>query len=1155
MKAKLAIAGILLGALAVTIPLQRAQTTPSSNRAQAIRLNNLGVAYLNQQKTADALKAFQQAFSLDPELYTARLNQGIAQFNLQSTEVARDLMLEATQRQPNNPRAWYNLALAYRGLGENQLAIEALTRVAAIDPNDPDTQYFLGLTYSQLRQYERAISAFRRALELAPFHASAEFGVAQAFLRSGQTDAARQHMERFQKLTQEKISQPMSLNYGDRGKYSLAEEVRISPGPPRDAIPVRFVPVPDRAGIRLDRGAALPPGNLAPFLGSGACFFDYDADGLPDLFLLGGGADRAGTLYHNVGGRFVDVTAAAKIDVRGRGMGCASGDYDNDGHADLAISLAGRVVLLHNQADGTFRDVSATAGIKAEGLFLGLTFVDYDHDGDLDLYASRFVEFPWTPGQAFHFPLESGKSSNVLWRNNGNATFTDWTAQSGLGGRDPGVAAILTDFNNDRAVDLVATGWSKAPTIYVNPREGAFTALQPWNKPMPAPTAGVVALDFDKDGFTDLAFTHWGSPGLTVWRNVEGKSFEPVQLPAISWDRGWGVAALDYDNDGWIDLAAVGEAGGRGKIVLLRNEGPAGFVDVTRAVGLDSLVLANPRSLVAIDYNRDGATDLLITQNGGAVELLRNEGGNRNSWLRIALKGLADNKSGVGTKIELFAGPSWQKWELPSTAGYLSQGAGEINAGIGAEAAADIIRLLWPTGVPQDELNFAGRKAHTLNEIDRRGSSCPILFTWDGKRYRFICDLMGPATVGHWVAPGERNVPDPTEYVRIEGPQLQPRNGRLSLRLIEPMEELTYLDKVRLLAVDHPSDSEIYPNEYFASAPPFPEFKIITSRNARPPRGAWDDRGRDVLNAIAARDRRYVTGFASLPFPGFAPLHGIELDLGDSDLSKPVRLLLHGFTEYFTATSMFAADQANIHPIPPYVEARTADGRWTRVSDDIGFPAGLARTMTADLTGRLPGGTKRIRIMTNLKVYWDQILIASTSEGLPLRVYEVPLANAGLSFRGFPKLVSGNPRSDIQYDYEDVSRTGPYARHVGNYTRYGDVRDLLIAADDRFVIFGSGDEVALEFEAADLPALPPGWKRDYLLFADGFVKDMDFYAAHAQTVDPLPFHDMRTYPYPADQGYPFDPLHLLYRLDYNTRVISEKGPASYRFRYRSESSR
>ena len=1129
------------------VPQTSKKTAPPGDAStEAIRLNNLGVAYMGQQRFDQALKLFEQAYALDPKLFIARLNQGIALLNKQQLEEARAALAEAAERLPKDPRTWYNLGLVSKNQGQPEQGLDAFGRAVALVPNDADTHYFLGLLYSQLQKYDESIAAFTRALAINPFHVSAEFGLARAYQRKGDSAAARQHLARFQKLTQEKLGAAMSLNYGDQGPYSLAELVVSSVPTVPAAIPVRFASVAGEAGLRGDAAA-----KGALFSGAGACFLDYDNDGRPDLFLVNGGSEGTSALFRNLGGgRFEDVTRAAKLDVPGAGLGCAAGDYDNDGWTDLAVAFEDGFKLFRNQGDGTFRDVTEAAGIRRDKGFVSLTFVDYDHDGDLDLYVLRGRRA--AEGTDDQSRASGPLLRNVLWRNNGNGTFTDWSEPTGLGTVGPSAGVVATDFNNDRAVDLVITGSGATAAIFLNPREGRFQVLPAWDpqeEKLP-PTLGVVALDFDKDGWMDLAFTHDGAPGLTLWRNVQGKRLQRVPLPKLDWAHGYGVAAIDYDNDGWIDLAAVGEtSGGEGRIVVLRNRGAEGFEDVTAAVGLAGLNLVHPRALITADYDADGDSDLLITQYGGPPVLLRNEGGNKNNWLRLTLKALGDNKSAIGTKVEVYAGPLYQKWEVPGASGYLGQSATEVIAGLGSAKEAELVRLLWPTGVPQDEVQLAARASHSVAELDRRGSSCPILFAWNGRRYEFIADMIGPGIVGHWVAPGERNIPDPTEYLKVEGARVRPRHARLSFRFAEPMEEVVYLDQARLLAVDHPAGMEVFPNERFASEPPFPEFKVISSRSARPPRGAWDEHRRDVLPELAARDRRYVTGFGPSPFKGFAQTHWVELDLGEWNPKAPIRLLLHGFTDYFTATSVYAAHQAGVTPIVPYVEALDAAGRWVRIVDDMGFPAGLARTMVADLTGRLPAGTRRIRIVTNLKIYWDQILIDTTPDTHQYRITEVTLAEAKLGFLGYPRERHGNPPSDITYVHEQVSSTGPYARQAGAYTRYGDVTELLKDADEKFVIFGSGEEVSLEFDPAGLPALPPGWTRDYFFFVDGFTKDMDFYAAHADTVEPLPYHTMIPYPYPESQGYPSGDPYVEYQLNFNTRQLSGRGVSAYRFQF------
>ena len=644
-----ALAGIL--AAAVGLFATSPQTQPKVNPIEAARLNNLGAAYMNQQLFEKGLKSFQQAAELDPHLTMARLNEGIALLNLQKLDEAKIALQDALKLDPKNPNAWYNLGLLAKNTGDAQTAIEAFHHVSEIDPHDADTWYFLGAAYVQAKQFPQAIDAFQHALQLNPLHASAEFGLSRAYQQSTDIEHAREHLKKFQYITQNKIGAPMSLAYGEQGQYSRAVEAPPAVWKAPAPIKVRFVDVTAQAGL-TPRIAPSSSNGLDSDLAPGACFIDYDNDGRPDIFFPDNGNDGGMSLYHNLGGgKFEDVTARAGLDKQLHGVGCAAGDYDNDGYADLAVTLDGRLLLLHNEKKGTFKNATASSGIKIDVRDGGLTFIDYDHDGDLDLFVTGNTN---KPGSFFSHPT----GANVMWRNNGNGTFTDVTESLALNGNTPNISAVGTDYNNDRAVDIVTTGMAGGPVnaklngylgtlVYENPREGKFVRRELWSSPVPSQTAGVAVLDFDHDGWMDLAFTHLGAPGITLWRNNHGKTFDRVELPDTHWVRAFGVAAFDYDNDGWVDLVAVGETkDGKGEMSLFRNLGADGFKDVTADVGLDRIHLEHPRAIITGDYDNDGATDLLITQNHGPAVLLRNEGGNQNHWLRFSLKGLADNKCG-----------------------------------------------------------------------------------------------------------------------------------------------------------------------------------------------------------------------------------------------------------------------------------------------------------------------------------------------------------------------------------------------------------------------------------------------------------------------------------------------------------------------------
>ncbi len=1190
--------------------------TKAPNSIEAARLNNIGCAYMNQQLFEKGLNLFKQAAEADPKFAIARLNEGVAYLNLQKIDQAKAALEEALKQDPKNPNAWYSLGLLAKNTGDAPSSIEAFKRVTEIDANDADTWYFLGTAYVQAKQFQQAIDAFQHALQINSLHASAEFGLSRAYQQSADVDHAREHLKKFQYITQNKIGAPMSLAYGEQGQYSRAMESPQGQLKPLPQIKVRFVDVTKEAGI-VSRPTPVVSVIKNESLGPGACFFDYDSDGKPDLFIASNGPEGGLVLYHNLGkGKFEDVTKQAGLDPGLDATSCTAGDYDNDGFTDLAVGADAHVLLLHNEKGRTFLDQSAILGTKpAKSGVAGLTFVDYDHDGDLDLYAA-YVGMARDTTKLSQTYVAETRGANQMWRNNGDGTFTDDTDARGLSGPAYGANAIGTDYNNDRAVDLVVTGGRNSgavggtlqfpATIFENQREGKFSPRE--LVVSAAPPRGVVPLDFDHDGWMDLAFTHAGAPALTLWRNNHGKSFEQVKLPETNWVRAFGVAAFDYDNDGWVDLVAVGETkDGKGEIKLFRNLGPDGFKDVTADVGLDKIQLKDPRAIITGDYDNDGATDLLITQNHGPAVLLRNEGATQNHWLKLSLKGLADNKSAIGTKVEVFAGGNRQKFEIAGSNGYLGQNSTDIVVGLGESKEADIVRMLWPTGVLQDETPVAGDKQQNFLEVDRRGSSCPTLFAWNGERYEFVADMLGAGVVGHWVGPGQRDIPRPVEWIKIPTGMVRekdvrlrtsdlghntsvevgsPRSdaGLLSFRFMEPLEEAVYLDQVRLLAVDHPANEEVYPNEYFASNPPYPPFKVVVSRDARPPAGAWDEHGHDVLPDLLAHRlfRRFradaVSGICQAAQPHARSGRGLSRGAALAAAARRSRILL-GKQHVCRVAGRNYGDLAVRGGAgrPRPVEARHRrygiprgwsaddDGRsdWKAA---VGHEEDSHHDQSAGLlgqhSGRPHGAVRPVCACptsgTMLKLP-DPRASRGESESpsqqpagrrrYDYRLTPVPLAHADLEFHGYPFKIEGTPAGNVQYIYEKTSATGPYTRPFGTYTRYGDVLPLLTATDDKLAVFGSGDEVRLDFDPSHLPALPKGWVRDYFFAANGYEKDMDFYAAEGNFVAPLPFLSMGEYPYSPKKSFPLDDAHVNYLLEYNTRHMSGNEQRGYWFDY------
>src|SRR5271170_5441157 len=474
-------------ALAATLPAEQA------NPVEAARLNDIGVALMNQQLTEKAIAKFEEAHAADPSSAIPVMNKGIALVYLRKLPEAEDALKKAAAIDPNNPRTWYSLGILHLGAGDPKLAIADMERVVKIDPSDADARYFLGTFYLSLNDYEHARQEFAEALKLNPVHASAQFGMARALQRMGRTDEAREYLKRFQELTEHKISSPLSAAYGEQGRYATVQDMLAPEAPVGPMIPVSFV------AQTIPGPASGPAENAENELGGGACIVDIEGPGHKDLVVMGDG-DQAIRAYRNLGnGSFEEIPIAQTgLVASGHGVACAAGDYDNDGLPDLAVAMSDRVILFHNLGKGKFADMTKAVSIQQLNRPAGLTFIDFDHDGDLDLFVT---------GTA----LNSSSGPSVLWRNNGNSTFTEWTAQTGLAGEGSTTGVTLSDINNDRAVDLVVTGSAGSPTIFENAREGKFNVVSLSGMTNPASSVGVSVFDFNKDGWMDIVVTHAGA--------------------------------------------------------------------------------------------------------------------------------------------------------------------------------------------------------------------------------------------------------------------------------------------------------------------------------------------------------------------------------------------------------------------------------------------------------------------------------------------------------------------------------------------------------------------------------------------------------------------------------------------------------------------
>ena len=706
---------VLLGALlmftlgaALSTHVQQGHTLES----RLTRTNNIGVALMEQLKFEEAARQFQKLVSLDPQFIPGHLNLGIAKYYQQEYDEAVQSFQKALKVDPDQIQALYMTGLILRNQADTAGALRNFQKVVESDPTDPSTNYFLGLLYRRAREFEKAISHLRKTIEFQPFNASARYNLAIALQRSGQRDAGMAEMLEFQRLQGQFGTDTIGLQYLEQGRYSLVID-QLDPYLKADdreetSVVISFSEVSSELGIhpqtRLRTGSksAIPPGSLISRkalerMGSGVSFGDFDGDGWFDLFVgcssFGGAGSR---LFRNVEGRFVDVTSSAGLDGSTAVMSAIWGDYNNDEEVDLYLVRLGANRLYMSEGDGTFTDRTTEAGVGDAGGGSGATAVDYDHDGDLDIYVANLLA-P-AEGRATTVGFNATGHPNVLYRNNGDGTFSDVSKTAGVTGSSSSTSAVVAfDFNNSRDVDLLAMNSDTPPSLFSNLRNGTFQAL---NLPVQWPTPTLAVGDLNRDGKMDLVAGLAGGVGnAALFLNGSGNSFRAdttrTLLPQM---RLIALQTLDADNDGDLDLAAVAEKKSTSPVETSIHffQNRQGKLVETAVGGFQDHLNLEVRGLSVVDFDNDGDLDFAVAVNQSMPLLLRNDTVTHNNWLQVHLAGTNSNRLGLGTKVEVLAGRLWQKAEAMGGHGGMSQNPPLLHFGLGTNRA-DALRpaMAW----------------------------------------------------------------------------------------------------------------------------------------------------------------------------------------------------------------------------------------------------------------------------------------------------------------------------------------------------------------------------------------------------------------------------------------------------------------------------
>ncbi len=1100
--------------------------------------------------------------------------RGLASLEVGLLGDARDQFVRASELAPREPAIHANLAVAQVGVGNDEGATAALESAYALAPDSAEVAFLQGQLASFSGRSDEAVAQYRRAAALDADHERARFALAQELERGGVENdlpEARQWLEevlarrpdnlavlleraRWAARTEDRdvlddtidrltrlsaawpelaVDQLRGLSDaaagGDSGRAAtLAQLLRnvlvrtpafredlalVSVSAEQIAAPLmRFLAMPSPAAT-----AAAPDETLSYVVEP---IEPAAAGAAAAAVAIVHGGDETAPVIVVTDGEAVRQVPADGADASREFLfpGDASGtrpagesllplDWNGDYRMDLAVVGARGFSLLTRRADGGFEQNTPSPADDIDMGSLaghGAWAADIEMDGDLDIVHGPRADAPW------------------VLRNNADGTFDPVRPFPAVAGLRGFVWGDLDVDGDPDAVLLDAAGG-------VHPREnlqaGRFAAWPAWES---AATVAALALgDLNADGVLDLV-TLDAAGG--VWRASWDDGTwdrERVAVWPEAADTAPGAGRLllaDLDNNGALDLLGSGPTGTR---VWLADERSA-----LRDDELDAPIAAEIFGVV--DLDADGRLDLVGVQDGAPVRLLgRGEAGYGWQQIRprahVAAGDQRINAFGVGGEIEARAGLLVQKQVLTGA---------PVHFGLGEQPQIDVARVAWPNGVVQADFDLPARGEFVAEQ--RLKGSCPWLFADDGTGLRFVTDVLWRSPLGMRInAQDTAGVTQTEDRVLIRGDQLAPRDGRYDLRITAELWETHFVDHASLLVIDHPADTEVFVDERFARDPA-PLDPIVTGA-LQPIAGAWDDAGKDVGDLVRKRDGRYVATFERGTHQGITRDHFLEIELGpEADVHAAVRLLAYGWI-YPTDSSINVALGQSSLPAPRgvAVEALDGRGRWTVMHADLGFPAGKLKTMVIPVErladGRYP---RRLRLRTNLEIYWDRIVWAPLRDDARLETRRLAPAVADLDYRGYNVTEYVGPRRLELPRYELASLRPRWRDLVGYHTRFGDVRELLAEVEDRYVIMNAGDELRLRFEAP--PAPPEGWRRDFVLVTDGWVKDGDFNTAHAKTVGPLPSHDQPDYPAeaPALEDDPVFRRHADDWRKYHTRFVA-----------------
>jgi hypothetical protein len=1064
---------------------------------------------------------------------------------------------------PQEPAGWANLGLLLLRQQENGPGKERLLKAAELAPRSAEVERLLAIAESRGGNSVESIRHWRRALELDPGNAKAAYALAQETERQGTPESDGDAQRVLEGLLAQADNLPVRLDAirlaGKRGDaaavnkgldaldslastWPAAAQAQLgalrqaaATNPRAAATRVLFlknvlvrepayrralaqISTPlDAIGEPIERFLVLPnpePGAAAPDVGltfSGP----PKVTPQPDMtwvgtFVAGPDAEPV-VIAGGKAGLYIDgraVTALGPMAVAPGGNAVLAADLNYDFRTDLVVASPTGIAFLRQGGDGSFSNVTRETGLPAtvtRAPAHAVWAADADTDGDLDVVLA---------------PLSG---SPLLLRNNGDGTFA---AQTPFAGASSVRDFVWADLDGEGVPDAAFLDQHQgAVTVYLNLRGGAFR-----RDPVRAQGWAMAAVELNGDSTFDLvtltldgAMVGWSREAQGTWRRIDlAPSITPeraIPPPAAS------LVAGDLDNNGAVDLIAPQREGA----AVFLGDGAGRFDRLAASpVGVDVRAVA--------DLNGDGRLEL-IGLAGGQPTTLMAKGIREYGWQIVRPKAATAtgdqriNSFGIGGSVEVRTGLHLQRVPIDAPI---------VHVGLGTATAAEVMRIEWPNGVLQSEFD---RPTKTIVAASQRlKGSCPWLFAWNGREMAFVTDLIWRSPLGLRInAQDTADVLTTEDWVKVRGDQLAARDGAYDLRITAELWETHFFDLVSLMTVDHPAGTEVWVDERFAI--PTPMLTPIVTGPVQPLAAARDDRGQDVTALVAAQDDRHADFAGRGAWQGVTRPHAIELTLPDTaPRSGPLWLIARGWVHPTDSSVNVAMGQGKHGPPQGLaLEAAVGDGAFRTVRAGLGFPSGKDKTVLLDLAGAFPAGAtgpRKLRVSTNLEIFWDRIGWAVGRPDVKVEPRRLPTLSADLRYRGYNEVSQSAPSSPERPRYA-IAGTAPRWRDLeGYHTRFGDVRELLAGVDDRYVIMNAGDEIAVRIGEA--PPVAAGFVRDFILVGDGWVKDGDFNTTFSRTVLPLPTHASGRYTTPP-RTLEDDPVYQKHRADfetYHTRYVA-----------------